>query len=185
MKRVPSEADYQSIESLGTPLNDTIINAAHNMVRNQFHAIGLYDTSLGDCLTYPRAQSFHQIIQEGDHWTLITSINGPNTTAPTVRVYDSNFHGKLSASVQKQAAAILRTQAPEIIFSIESVQQHPLIEESGVFVVVDLMFGIDPTQVTYDHVELRPLLCQCLKNETFPSKFPRLKGTYSHSLPYD
>ena len=51
--------------------------------------------------------------------------------------------------------------------------------------LVDLMFGIDPTQVTYDHVELRPFLYQCLKNETFPSKFPRLKGTYSHSLPYD
>ena len=68
------------------------------------------------------------------------------------------------------------------------MQQFPANEESGVYALaflVDLMFGVDPTQVKYDQVELRPFLIQCLKSEIFPRKFPRLEGHYTHSLPYD
>ena len=92
------------------------MNAAQNIATYQFNVVGLYDTSLGGSLTYPRAQSFHQIIQDKDHWILITSRNSPHTLTPTVRVYNSYFRGKLSAAVQKQAAAILRTEAEEIFF---------------------------------------------------------------------
>ena len=94
------------------------MNAAQNIERNQFNVVGLYDTSLGGSLTYPKAQSLHQIIQDKDHWILITSRNSPHTLTPTVRVYDSYFQGKLSAAVQKQAAAILQTEAAEIILNV-------------------------------------------------------------------
>ena len=57
-----------------------------------------------------------------------------------VKVYDCCFQGKLLKSVQKQAAAILRTQAPEIIFSVECVQQVSATEKSGVF---SLAFLVD------------------------------------------
>ena len=92
------------------------MNAAQNIATYQFNVVGLYDTSLGGSLTCARAQSFHQIIQDKDHWILITSRNSPHTLTPTVRVYNSYFRGKLSAAVQKQAAAILRTEAEEIFF---------------------------------------------------------------------
>jgi len=52
-RQVMNEHDFEVILSCSW-LNDTIVNAAQNCLRDQFKLSGLYDTSLGPYLTYPK-----------------------------------------------------------------------------------------------------------------------------------
>ena len=49
--------------------------------------------------------------------------------------------------------AIMRTGAPEIVFSVQCVQQQPNGKDCGVFsiaILVELLFGGDPTTVNFN-----------------------------------
>lgn len=53
-KRVMTESDFKTLSS-GNWLNDAIVNCTQNCLHKQFLSPGLYDTSLGPDLTYPKA----------------------------------------------------------------------------------------------------------------------------------
>ena len=180
-KRVMTENDFEILSS-GNWLNDTIVNCTQNCLRKQFNSPGLYDTSLGPHLTYPKAQLFHQILHDSNHWILISTINSP---PPTVMVFDSGFHGQISPCIQKQTASILRTLASKVIFSVQPVQQQTNSCDCGVFAIaflVDLLFGVDPTTVKFDVGKMRSHLYSCLQSGKFEHPFPKVEGKHEHGL---
>ena len=181
-KQVMTENDFEILSS-GNWLNDTIVNCTQNCLRKQFNSPGLYDTSLGPHLTYPKAQLFHQILHDSNHWILISTINSP---PPTVMVFDSGFHGQISPCIQKQTASILRTLASKVIFSVQPVQQQTNSCDCGVFAIaflVDLLFGVDPTTVKFDVGKMRSHLYSCLQSGKFEHPFPKIEGKHEHDLP--
>ena len=182
-KRVMTETDFEILSS-GNWLNDTIVNCTQNCLCKQFHSPGLYDTSLGPHLTYPKAQLFHQILHDSNHWILISTISTP---PPTVMVFDSGFHGQISPCVQKQTASILRILVSKMIFSVQPVQQQTNSDDCGVFAIaflVELLFGGDPTTVKFDVGKMRSHLYSCLQSGKFDHPFPKIEGKHEHSLPY-
>ena len=62
-RRIMTDRDFEIILSSNW-LNDTIINTAQNCLHTQFELPGLYDTSLGPHLSYPKAEVFHQILHD-------------------------------------------------------------------------------------------------------------------------
>lgn len=83
----------------------TVINCCQSILRNQFQlTMGLFDTSLGPALSFPKADSpFFQILPMNDnHWVLVHS-NG----ADVITVYDSLYQGFISKSLARQCAAII------------------------------------------------------------------------------
>ena len=181
-RRVMKEHDFQVILS-SSWLNDTIVNTAQNCLRDQFQTPGLYDTSLGPYLNYPKTQVFYQILHDSNHWILVSTYD---TSHPAVKLYDSDFHGKISPKVQKQTASILRTQVDKIIFSVQPVQQQTNSNDCGVFAVaflVELLFGGDPTTVLFDIGKMRSHLLTCLKSQQFDNPFPKVEGKHEHSFP--
>lgn len=187
-KRVMTEEDFEIIlssKSQDNWLNDTIINYAQNCLRSQFKLPGLYDTSLGPYLTYPKAQSFYQIMHDANHWILISTVN---CQVPCVQVYNSLYHGQLSPSIQKQTAAILRTEVNKIIFSIQCVQQQPNTNDCGVFAIaflVELLFHGDPNKVTFDTGKMRNFLHSSLRVGKFDTPFPKVEEKHKHILKFD
>ena len=63
-RRLMTDLDFEIILSSNW-LIDTIINTAQNCLNTQFELPGLYDTSLGLHLSYPKAEVFHQILITG------------------------------------------------------------------------------------------------------------------------
>ena len=61
-----TENDFEVLSS-GNWLNDTIVNCTQNCLCKQFNSPGLYDTSLGPHLTYPKAQLFHEVLHDSNH----------------------------------------------------------------------------------------------------------------------
>ena len=184
-KRLMTDSDFLIIlssDSRRNWLNDTIINCAQNILRQQFHPPGLYDTSLGPHLTYPRAQFFYQILHDDNHWILVSTVD---CQPYSVKVYDSLFRGQLSPNIQKQTAAILRSEATEITFSVQSVQQQPNVNDCGVFAIaflVDLLFKVHPGQFNVE--DMRPHLHESLLRGMFECPFPKTEQAQQHSLPF-
>jgi len=187
-KRVMTVEDFEIILSSKPQdnwLNDTIINYVQNCLCSQFKLPGLYDTSLGPYLTYPKAQSFYQIMHDANHWILVSTII---CQVPCVQVFDSLYHGQLSPSIQKQTAAILCTEVNKIIFSIQCVQQQPNANDCGVFAIaflVELLFGGDPTKVTFDTRKMRNFLHSSLRVGKFDTPFPNVEEKHEHILKFD
>ena len=181
-RRIMTDRDFEIILSSNW-LNDTIINTAQNCLHTQFELPGLYDTSLGPHLSYPKAEVFHQILHDSNHWILVSTFGSPH---PAVKLFDSNYHGKISSSVQKQTASILRTSVDKIIFSVQSVQQQMNTSDCGVFAIaflVELLFDGDPTTVMFDVGKMRSYLHCCLRSRKFDHPFPKVEGEHEHNLP--
>ena len=84
-----------------------------------------------------------------------------STFASAHKFFDSNYHGKISSSVQKQIASILCTPVDNIIFSVQSVQQQMNTSDCGVFAIaflVKCLFDGNPTTVMFDVVKMSALL---------------------------
>ena len=144
--------DFSTILSTDHWMNGNINNCAQNVLRSASQVSGLYDTSLGPHLSYPRADSFHQILHDTcrSHWIVVSTVG----CAPG----HIKYSGKVSQCVQKQTAAIMRTSAPEITFSFQNVQQQSNGNDCGVFSIaflVELVLGGDPTNAPFDVSKLR------------------------------
>lgn len=125
-KRLMTDSDFLIIlssDSRRNWLNDTIINCAQNILRQQFHPPGLYDTSLGPHLTYPRAQFFYQILHDDNHWILVSTVD---CQPYSVKVYDSLFRGQLSPNIFKskqQPSFVVKLQKLHFLFRVCSSSQ--------------------------------------------------------------
>lgn len=180
-KRILTQADMTTI--LGTHwLSDQIINFTQNVLRSVTQVQGLYDTSLGPHLAYPRADRFYQLLHDRNHWVLISTVE---CQPSHVKLFDSLYDGRISKYLQKQTAAIMRTSTPEVIFSVQNVQQQPNSNDCGVFSIaflVELLFGGDPTAVLFDVSKLRPHLHESLKKQQFTTSFPKSPFPRVHTL---
>ena len=101
-------------------LNDSIVNAAQHLLKEQFPALGsLQDVALGLVMNFQiQNGDFLQIIHSNYHWLTVSSIG---LQYPNVRVFDS-LYTSISATVKAQIANLLSTQDSKIGVSIMEVQ---------------------------------------------------------------
>ena len=81
-----------------------------------------------------------------------------------------------------------RTEAEEITFSVQCVQQQPNTNDCGAFSIAflaELLFDGSPTEVQFDVGDMRGYLHLCLLNSKFECPFLKIEGAQQHSLPYD
>jgi Ulp1 family protease len=100
-------------------LNDSIVNAAQRLLKEQFPALGsLQDVALGLIMNFQiESGDFIQIIHSNFHW-LISSIG---MKSDAVQVFDS-LYTSISAMVKSQIANLFSTQNSKIEVRIMDIQ---------------------------------------------------------------
>ncbi len=100
-------------------LNDSIVNAAQEVLKKQFPALGsLQDVALGVCMNFKiQAGDFIQILHSNYHWLTI-GLQYP--------VFDS-LYTSISTTVKAQIANLMSTQNTKIGVNIMDVQTQVYI----------------------------------------------------------
>ena len=161
----------------GKELTDHIIGIAHSVLQKQFpDAEGLENTTLGPCFNFTTHKGeFSQILHTSkSHWVLVSNIGSPPSS---INLYDSMFKGRITSSVKKQIAALLKEKGPTITVNIPHVQQQPNFVDCGVFAIaflVAVLFKQDPSKITFRVCGMRDNLLKCLKQGSF-QPFPVAK----------
>ncbi len=102
-------------------MTDPIINAAQNLLREQYPNVsGLQNVNLGQVMVFvPQEGEFLQILNTGhNHWITISTIGLKH---PVIRVFDS-LRGRLPTLAKAQIASLLCTQSNCIEVQIMKVQ---------------------------------------------------------------
>lgn len=101
-------------------LNDSIINAAQELLQKQFPGLGsLQDVALGVGMNFKiQSGDFVQILHSNDHWLTVSSIGLQH---PNVQVFDS-LYTSISTIVMAQIANLMSTPDSKIGVDIMDVQ---------------------------------------------------------------
>ena len=94
-------------------LDDVIVNAAQDLLKEQFEMSGFQNTTLGCNLSFDILRSeFVQILHNGkNHWLTTSTVGLP---AATVNVYDS-LNQSLSQSTVNQVCALIFTRNQQLM----------------------------------------------------------------------
>ena len=158
----------------GKWVTDNIINAYQQLLRNAYpHIGGLENTSVGETLAFTiQKGEFVQVLHvSGCHWITISTME---CQQGVVNVYDSIPSCSVSLRTKEQIAAIICTQAKEIILEFPAVQSQRGSSDCGLFALAyatSLCMGDNPVQTNYVQHMLRSHLLDCLTQRTI-SAFP-------------
>jgi hypothetical protein len=168
-------------------LNDRVIDASMQILKDQFGANGLQS-----CLVAARPQYFDkqlgpwaQIVNTkaktgGSHWILLSTYwEEDNSTidVPVVNLFDSLWTGDTSEDVLETMASIIYTPqgTGEIDVRHMRCDLQPNMSDCGVHCIANLhsiLSGVNPTTVRYlDSESMRQHLIECLENKMF-TMFP-------------
>ena len=156
----------------GKWLNDTHINAASYLLKDQFPSVsGLHDTRYRQDLSFPSTKSpFVQILHAENHWLTVAGVH-----ASLAKVYDTMKYATTSV-VQCQIAAIMQSSSKSITLQLEPTQEQLGDSDCGLFSITyatELCYGNDASSLRYYQDRLRSHLIECLKSKKmtlFPSK---------------
>lgn len=157
-------------------LNDTIINAAQQLIRRSYPLVdGLQDPLLAQTSFECTSSEGVQIHHTGKyHW--ITS----SSTSGTVNVYDSMF-SDLTQSTEKQLVECYRTllnPAGELCVHMSPVQKQSGSVDCGLFAIAvafELASGNSNLSAVYfDQAKMRQHLLTCFENGEI-TPFPRTR----------
>ncbi|XP_062501518.1 uncharacterized protein LOC134178647 [Corticium candelabrum] len=169
------QCNLDILKRYGEWLDDTIINAAQQLLKQQFSGEkGFQNTLLSQRLQFEVAtHNSIQIHHVHNYWLTTSSDEEGN-----VHIYDSLARYKLSGQLKQQIASIYRTDQTEMKVSVEAVQQQKGPSDCGLFAVAlafDIAAGVDPQNINYIQAEMREHLLSCLcKGNITP--FPRYFG---------
>ena len=174
--KIPSLREIQN----GKWLNDTHINAASYLLKDQFPSVsGLHDTRYRQDLSFPSAKSpFVQILHAENHWLTIAGVH-----PSLVKVYDTMKYATTS-DVQCQIAAIMQSSSKSITLQLGD-------SDCGLFSIAyatELCYGNDASSLRYYQDRLRSHLIECLKSRKmipFPSKSCRRRKTTPTIITFD
>jgi len=175
------EEHRQIFTSLGQWLNDDLIIATQNVLKEQFPEVGgLQASSLAQKLAMdPQPGEFVQVLNVSQsHWITVSTIGCP---AGSVNVYDS-LHWKLSSHTKKVLADLMRTEDKAITVNYTDVQWQSGASDCGLFALAfatSLCTGQDPVTTLYDQAQMRSHLLFCLGGQKivpFPCKTKGRRG---------
>ena len=138
-----TQSDYNEIE-LGALLSDKHITEASYLLRKQFPDIkSLQSPCFGQDLSFQSTGSpFVQILHvEGLHWITIYAVR-----YALIFIYDS-MPPIISHTLQMQAATILKSPRPEIVFEAQRTIPQEGTNDCGLFAIayaIDLCIGNNP-----------------------------------------
>ena len=165
-------------------LDDVIINAAQDLLKEQFEISGFQNTTLGCNLSFDILRSeFVQILHNGkNHWLTTSTVGLP---AATVNVYDS-FNQSLSQSTVNQVCALIFTRNQTIDVRFIDVEPQTNSSDCGVYAIAfatSLCFCEDISSIQYCVSKMRTHLVSCLeKRQMAPFPSIQRKSTLSHSI---
>ena len=154
-------------------LDDTIINRAQSILREQFRAAGFQNTTLGTRLLFDVLRSeFIQILHNGkNHWLTISTIGLP---ASTVNVYDSLYQSLSQCTIDQICAVMFSTNDAVHVRFID-VEQQTNNSDCGVYAIAyatSLCSSEDISCIQYCVSKMRSHLVSCLEKgqmSPFPS----------------
>ena len=156
--------DLKTIDS--DLLNDNIINAAQEILKQTFTDGGMYDTvavAAGQAQLINTTIKFAQIVPDPvtQHWLVVTN---RGCTANSMRIYCSLLL-KPSKSCIQSIVRYLNHQGSTVHFDIMNMAKQKGGADCGVYAIAVahvLVSGRDPTAVTYDQNGMRAHLRKCL-----------------------
>lgn len=181
--KIPSLREIQD----GKWLNDTHINAASYLLKDQFPAVsGLHDCRYRQDLSFPPTKSpFVQILHAGNHWLTVAGVD-----ASLVKVYDTMKYAT-TLDVQCQIAAIIQSSSKSITLQLEPTQEQSGDSDCGLFSIAyatEVCYGNDVSSLRYYQDRLRSHLIECLKSKKmvpFPSKSCRRRKATPTIITFD
>ena len=153
------------LRSKGQWLDDLIVTAAQNILKQQFPLIGGFQaTVLGENLSMEMQKGeYVQILCiSGNHWICISSIGCQQST---INVYDS-LHGHLDAHTKKLVADLMQSKEKVIDVCYCDVQRQSGPNDCGLFAIAfatALCFGEDPTTLGFTQTTMRHHLFSCIQ----------------------
>ena len=166
------------LQSKGQWLDDSIMTAAQNLLKEQFPQVGgLQPPILGDTLSMePTRGEFIQVLCiRQNHWICISNMGCQHST---VKVYDS-LHGRLDDHTKKIVADVMQCTDECIQILYPDVQDQSGASDCGLFAVAfatSLCYGEDPTTRGYAQSMMRDHLVSCVQAgemKTFPIRTTR------------
>ena len=135
------------------------VKKTFNRLSERFHWKGMYIV---------------QIIHGDSHWVCAAN----RKCRPwEVEIFDSLHKGKLSLTVKRQLATIMKTLHPKLTITMINVQQQQGYNDCGLFAIafaVALCNGLDPATLTFQQFAMRSHLKTCLMSKTM-TPFPVIK----------
>ena len=169
-----TQADYDIIESPTGWLDCSVIQGAHILLKQVNPLIkGFQRTTLGPVRNFDVVTSeFVQILHTGNqHWVCTSSVG---CLPGRVNLYDSLFHDIIANEVEEQLKDLMANNFTGM--NIVPVQQQGNGSDCGVFSIAFatcIVYGRDPSIVTFDVPQMRPHLSECLKTGVI-SPFPQI-----------
>ena len=156
-------------------LDDTIINQAQSILREQFGAAGFQHTTLVTRLLFDVIRSeFIQILHNGkNHWLTIPTIGLP---ASTVNVYDSLYQSLSQCTIDQICAVMFSTNDAVDVRFID-VEQQTNNSDCGVYAIAyatSLCFSEDINCIQFCVSKMRSHLISCLEKGQM-SPFPSIR----------
>ena len=161
----------------GEMLDDRVILAAQNMLKNQYPNInGFQPTILSQAdITFETCRdNMIQILFKGSsqcgHWLTISTVN---LKPGYVNVFDS-LNLNLDIEVKNQICAILKQESTYVTANRVPIQQQQGSADCGLFAIataVALCNGYEPNKILFRQDKLRGHLIKCIENGSF-TMFP-------------
>ena len=132
----------------------------------------------------PVSDYFIQIVNThpndgGQHWITLATSGNPLSSA--VKIYDSGLTCRVSSSVEKSVANILKTVDPNITCRLMNNDLQPNSNDCGLYAIafsVSIANGNDPVNLSFDNSRMRKHLLTCIQNE-YMAEFPHSRVTRS------
>ena len=165
-------------------LNDNIVHAAHQLLKQSFTAIeGLRSPQLGRSLSFKHISSQKKYLQilhvDGNHWIGVSNI-GLYSQEPVSKkafVYDSLVQENMASNTKQQICSFVRPSSKSFRFEIMNIMAQQNSSDCGLFAIAnitELAYGGHPGRCLWDKTKLRGHLLTCLEqNRIMP--FPKLK----------
>ena len=172
-----SSRDKDILSSPTGWLNDTIINAAQTLLKQQTTTyIGFQNTLLGANLQFrplEMGRPFIQILHvSGNHW--ITSTNA-GCKAGEIKLFDSAVNSYITLRAKQQICSFLLPMENTVKFNLVNMQVQQDTASCGLFsiaVAAELVAGKDPAKCKWDVGRMRDHLIHCFESNKL-TPFPR------------
>ena len=148
-------------------VDDVIINASQNLLRQQHPEIGsLQPPVLATQLSMePQRGEFVQIVNIGrNHWVTLSTVG---CKPGHINVYDS-LHMDLSSAVKELIADLMQWKGKDITINYCDVQWQVGGNDCGIFAIAfatAICNGLEPASLVLDQPRMRQHLMVCFNNE--------------------